>query len=109
MGMAESNGNEAHAALERLKSRVDEQEKSTAALRTIVRNLEDAMVVQTSLEQRQNAAILKNEARQVSLEARAEEEEKRQRQLDERVDKLVSSIGELIRRIPPENLRGKKK
>ena len=35
-------------------------------------------------------------------QARAEERDKR---LDERIDKLVSSIGDLISRIPPENLR----
>jgi hypothetical protein len=37
--MAEGNGSEAQAALERLRARVDDQEKSTAAFRSIVHNL----------------------------------------------------------------------
>jgi hypothetical protein len=30
---------------------------------------------------------------------------KREKRIDERIEKLVSAIGDLIRRIPPQNLR----
>jgi hypothetical protein len=89
--MAEDNGNEARAALARLQKRLDEHDESFAQLRLIVTNLSDAMVVQSVLERKQSEAIVEGESRQDRLDAR--------------VDKLVSSIGELIRRIPPENLK----
>ena len=66
-------------------------DESFAQLRLIVTNLSDAMVVQSVLERKQSEAIVEGESRQDRLDAR--------------VDKLVSSIGELIRRIPPENLK----
>lgn len=38
-------------------------------------------------------------------EADRAEQHERDRAIDERIDKLVSAIGELISRIPPENLK----
>jgi hypothetical protein len=89
--MAEGNGNEAKAALDRLKQRVDEHADALGNLRTWVKDLDDAMVVQARIERLQSEAI--------------EESRARENRLDERVDKLVSAIGDLISRIPPENLR----
>ena len=97
--MPEDNGNEAQAALERLKARVDAHDESLAGLRAIVTNLSDAMLVQSRLERKQSEAITEGESRQDRLDARVDK-------LGARIDALVSSIGELIARIPPENLRG---
>jgi len=89
--MAEGNGNEAKAALERLKARVDKRDEALSNLRIWVKDLDDAMVVQSRIERLQSEAL--------------EESRARQKYLDDRVDKLVSAIGDLISRIPPENLR----
>jgi len=91
--MAEGNGNEAQSALEHLKVRVNEHDKSSAGLRSIVEDLSHAMVVQAHLERKQSDSIADGD--------------ERQRRLDERVDKLVASIGELISRIPPDSLRAR--
>ena len=89
--MAEGNGNEAKAALERLKARVDKRDEALSNLRIWVKDLDDAMVVQSRIERLQSEAL--------------EESRARQKYLDDRADKLVSAIGDLISRIPPENLR----
>ena len=96
--MSEGNRNEAWAALERLKARVDAHDQDLTDLRSVVRDLSDAMVVQARIEKRQSEAIDRTEG---IAQSRAKD-----KVLDERVDKLVVSISELIRRIPPESLRG---
>jgi len=96
--MSEGNGNEASAALARLKARVDAHDSDLSELRTIVRDLSDTMLVQAHIEKRQSEAINRTEEGIAASRAR-------EKSLDERVDKLVSSIAELIRRIPPDNLR----
>ena len=97
--MSEGNGNEASAALERLKARVDAHDQDLTDLRSVVRDLSDAMVVQARIEKRQSEAIDRTE--EGIVQSRAKD-----KVLDERVDKLVVSISELIRRIPPDSLRG---
>jgi hypothetical protein len=96
--MSEGNGNEASAALARLKARVDAHDSDLSELRTIVRDLSDTMLVQAHIEKRQSEAINRTEEGIAASRAR-------EKSLDERVDKLVSSIAELIRRIPPDSLR----
>lgn len=75
-------------ALKRMHERNDARFKS----------IEDALLVQVMLEKRMGE-LMKDQADYLASH------ETRLRSLDERVDKLVTSIGELIRRIPPENLR----
>jgi hypothetical protein len=96
--MPEENGNEASAAFARLKARVDGHDTDLAALRSIVSDLSDAMLVQARIEKRQSELI--DRTAEGLAEAQA-----RDRRLDDRVADLVSSIAELIRRIPPDNLR----
>jgi hypothetical protein len=100
--MGEGNGNEAKAALERLKERVDKH-VDLGNLRVWVKDLDDAMVVQSRIERLQSEAIAESRATEKRLD---KESRARQEHLDERVDKLVSAIGDLISRIPPGNLRG---
>ncbi len=79
------------AALERLKERVNQHDDALGNLRIWLKDLDDAMVVQARIERLQSEAIEQSRARE--------------NRLDERVDKLVSAIGDSISRIPPENLR----
>ena len=65
------------------EARVAAHDGDLAGLRAVVRDLGDAMVVQDAI-----------------VESR-----ERENRIDARIDKLVESIGKLIRRIPPENLR----
>ncbi len=71
-------------------------------------DLEDAMIVQAHLE-KGLAEQAKLQARRLAdlisgLEAESAERRAKDAALDARVDKLVSSIGELISRIPPAAL-----
>jgi hypothetical protein len=100
--MAEGNGNEAKAALERLKERVDKHDVDFGNLRVWVKDLDDAMVVQSRIERLQSEAIEESRATEKRLD---EQSRARQKYLDDRVDKVVSAIGDLISRIPPDNLR----
>jgi hypothetical protein len=59
--MSEGNGNEASAALARLKARVDAHDSDLSELRTIVRDLSDTMLVQAHIEKRQSEAINRTE------------------------------------------------
>jgi len=96
----ETLGNEAKAAMERLQVRVTGLETDVYGLRSIVKDLSDAMVVQAHLERKQSEAI-------VNAQEGVEESRRKEAALDKRVSDLVSAIGELISRIPPGNLFGK--
>ncbi len=76
------------AALKRLQERNDARFK----------DLEDALLVQVQLEKRMRE-LVKDQAEYLASH------ETRLRSLDERIDKLVSAVGTLISRIPPESLR----
>lgn len=93
--MPESNGNERDARLERIEREHDE-------FRRDIRDLLTAQIIQKG----EIDDLLKNSQQQGrNLEAEAKERREKDAALDKRVDHLVSSIGDLIRRIPPENLR----
>jgi hypothetical protein len=71
-------------------------------------DIEDAMIVQAHLEKKM-AEQSKLQARRLAdlisgLEAESAERLAKDAALDARVDKLISSIGELISRIPPATL-----
>ena len=77
------------------------------------RDMEDAMIVQAYLN-RDTARLVKEMAeRHDRYEGEHEQQHEREvaeqkakdAALNERIDKLVSAIGDLIRRIPPANLR----
>jgi hypothetical protein len=73
------------------------------------RDVEDAMVVQAYLN-RDSARVVKQVAERMEwleqqLEREADERKIKDAAIDARVDKLVSAIGDLIQRIPPQNLR----
>jgi len=55
--MAEENGSEVRAALERLKRRVDDHQLEIGNIRTWVKDLDDAMVVQARIERLQSEGI----------------------------------------------------
>jgi hypothetical protein len=59
------------------------------------------MVVQSRIERLQSEAIEKSRATEKCFD---EQSRARQKYLDDHVDKLVSTIGDLISRIPPVNL-----
>lgn len=73
-------------------------ETRISALEEARKNIEDALLVTSQLEARQSRLL---------RELATEQDEQRLKFIEqgERVDKLVIAIGELIRRIPPENLR----
>ena len=56
-------------------------------------------------ERHEKQHIQWQERHEMQHEQSMREAEDRERRLDQRIDKLVSSIGDLISRIPPENLR----
>jgi len=100
--MADTNGSEAQAALERLKKRVDSHDEEFVNLRFIVKALSDAMVVQAHLERKQSDAISDGQSHEARIDDRIEKLIEAGAQMDARLDKLVVSIGELIRRMPPQ-------
>jgi hypothetical protein len=83
------------AALKRMQERNDARFKA----------LEDAMLVQVHLEKRMGEIARQHTEWLASHESGLKDLRERDRIIDDRINKLVSSIGELIRRIPPENLR----
>jgi predicted nucleic acid-binding Zn-ribbon protein len=93
--MADGNGSEWEARLRRV-----EQEHET--FQRDIRNLLTAQVLQKD----EIDSLLKasREQRQ-SLELEREQRKAVDEALDRRVSDVVSAIGELIRRIPPENLQ----
>jgi hypothetical protein len=103
--MAEANGNEARAALEHLKARVDAHDGDIDGLRSIVKDLSHAMVVQAHLERKQSDAIVESREREDRIDARIDNLLTAGRDIDARIDKLVLAIGGLIARIPPAALR----
>lgn len=69
------------------------------------KEMEDALLVTSQLEARQSRLIKELANEQDAQRAEQKAARERSAALDARIDKLVSSIGELISRIPPENLR----
>ena len=83
----------------------EEMAERMAALEKAHKELEDSFIVLTHVETKMSQ-MLRDQADYVaSHEKRLQEQAERDRILDERIDKLVSAIGDLIRRIPPQNLR----
>lgn len=84
-------------------ARVDEalkrmQERNNARFNA----LEDALLVQVHLENRLSRQMKEHAE---WLAAHEKKQADRDKRIDQRIEDLVSSIGDLIRRIPPENLR----
>jgi len=75
-----------------------EMRERTAALEKAHKELEDSFIVLTHVETKMSQ-MLRDQTEYVASH------EQRLRALDERIEKLVSAIGDLISRIPPENLR----
>ena len=85
-----------------------EMAKRMEAMEKAHKELEDSFIVMTHLETRmsqflreQAEYIAGHEARLREHEARLREQEQRDRILDERIEKLVSAIGEMTRHLPP--------
>lgn len=93
--MPEPNGNERDARLERM-------ERDHEEFRRDLRQLLTAQVLQKDAID-EVLKIAQENTRQLEIEAG--ERREKDAALDKRVNDLVSSIGDLIRRIPPENLR----
>ncbi len=102
--MAEENGfvtgdARVDAALKRMQERNDARFSA----------LEDALLVQVHLESRLGRQMKEHAEWLVAHEKEQAERDRRIDQrmedLGERIDKLVSGIGNLVNRIPPENLR----
>jgi|GraSoiStandDraft_50_1057286.scaffolds.fasta_scaffold2187389_1 limonene-1,2-epoxide hydrolase len=82
-----------------------EMRERMEALEKAHKELEDSFIVLTHVETKMSQ-LLKDQTEYVANhEQRLREQAERDRVLDERIDKLVSAIGDLIRRIPPQNLR----
>ena len=94
--MADANGGEYEARLRRV-------EKEHEDFRLDLRQLLTAQVIQKDQIDKLLAGLEKE-----AEERRLETERLREKDiiLDRRVDDLVSAIGDLIRRIPPQNLIG---
>jgi len=76
------------------------------ALEAARKEIEDALLVTSQLEARQSR-LIRDLAVGQDAQGREQEEQRRKfAEQGERIDKLVSAIGQLIARIPPENLRG---
>jgi chromosome segregation ATPase len=92
--MNESNGG----------NRLDDHEQRLAKLEAARKELEDSFTVMTHLETKA-AARLKEHAEFIAAhKAAIAKQVERASILDERVDKLVLAIGDLISRIPPSAL-----
>jgi hypothetical protein len=83
------------AALSRIRGKFTDLEDALA----VQAHLEKGLAEQSKLPARRLADLIS------SLEAESTERRAKDAVLDARVDKLVSSIGELISRIPPAALR----
>jgi chromosome segregation ATPase len=99
--MAETNGG----------GRIDDHEVRIVKLKAARREVEDALVVMAHLESQAAARVKEHsefialhEAAMASYDKRLLNQEARSAEIDARLDKLVSSIGELIARTPPSNL-----
>jgi chromosome segregation ATPase len=97
----------------------EEMRERMEALEKAHKELEDSFIVLTHVETKMSQ-LLKDQTEYVAnheqllrqhedrlqdYEKRRQEQAERDRMLDERIDKLVLAIGDLIRRIPPQNLR----
>lgn len=92
------DGNGDRAWHEEMRLRMEALEKAH-------RELEDAFIVLTQVETRMSQLVREQAEYVANHEKRLRQAEQRDKQLDDRIDKLVSSIADLIRRIPPESLR----
>jgi chromosome segregation ATPase len=95
--MAEPNGG----------GRIDDHEERIKKLEAARREMEDTMIVMAHLESKAAARIKEHadfiaymEESARSHERRMKEQEEMSKELDRRISNLVSSIGELIARIP---------
>jgi hypothetical protein len=89
--MPEGNGSERDARLQRMEQQQEQFQRD-------MQNLLTAQIVQ-------NAQIQEN-TKQIAEQGRnLDKALLREAHFDERVDNLVSAIGDLIRRIPPGNLK----
>lgn len=93
--MAETNGSEWEARLRALEQMRDE-------FRRDVKDLLTAQVIQKA---RIDDLLKLSALQRQNLEKESEERKAKDAALDERVADVVSAVGELIRRIPPENLQ----
>ena len=93
--MADSNGSD----------KFDDHEQRLAKLEAARRELEDSFVVMTHLETKAAARVREHAEFIAAHEAAIAKQLERTSALDERVDKLVLAIGELISSIPPAALR----
>jgi septal ring factor EnvC (AmiA/AmiB activator) len=89
------NGEQREARLRRLEQEHEEFQRN-------LRQLLTAQVLQKNEIDKQIVAVDKLAK---ALEAERTERPEKDALLDQRVDNLVSSIADLIRRIPPESLR----
>lgn len=76
----------------------EDMSRRMAALEKAHKELEDSFIVMTHLETKMSQ-MLKQQAEYLSGH------DQRLDQIDERIDKLVSAIGEFIRRLPPEKIQ----
>lgn len=77
---------------------MNDHEGRISALEQARRELEDALIVMTHLETRQSNLLREQAEYLASHEARLQQQDKRNREVDERIEKLVSGIGEWMRR-----------
>ncbi|MGA8028503.1 MAG: hypothetical protein WB992_15270 [Bryobacteraceae bacterium] len=78
----------------------EEMEQRMERLEKARKEIEDSVIVMAHLEN-EMSQMLRDQAKYVaSHEARLRQQEERDRILDERIDKLVSAISEMIRRNP---------
>jgi hypothetical protein len=75
-----------------------------AALEKAHKELEDSFIVLTQVETRMSQLLREQTEYVASHEKRLQEQAERDRVIEERIEKLVSAIGDLIARTPPENL-----
>lgn len=85
--MSEGNGSD------NLRQRVEALEKAH-------QELEDSVIVLAHLENKMSRMLKEQAEYMAAYEARLREQEKRDQIIDGRIDKLVSGIGELVRRLP---------
>lgn len=93
--MPEGNGNERDARLERIEQQQEQFQRD-------MRDLLTAQVIQKDEIDKLLASTIKLRDAQ---ERESEERKEADKVLDARVQATVSAIGDLIRRIPPENLK----
>lgn len=82
-----------------------DHETRLRALEAARKEIEDSLLVMSQLEARQSRVVRELAEQQDAQRTELEEQRKRHAEQGERIDQLVSAIGKLIARIPPESLR----